>query len=956
MFDFTLVNDDQKKAITATEGPVLIIAGPGTGKTFTLVKRIAYLVQEKHIAPESIMVVTFTEKAARELLTRISDEFLDAGVQINVNEMYVGTFHAVCLRLLKENSEYTENEKNLRMMDAFEQHYIVCRNIELFSCLPDFSRLITSKSHWKQAQEICRYVNQIMEELVDVNDLLSDKDKDMQFLGKLTIRYRDLLERNGVMDFSSIQTKTLCMLKDYPEVLEKVQSSIHYIMVDEYQDTNYIQEQLVFLMAGKRKNICVVGDDDQGMYRFRGATIRNILEFPSKFDCEECTIVHLNKNYRSEPDIIRFYNRWMENVDGINLFNWDKYRYEKKIIAASSNVSNGIAVYALGGSETAQKEDILRTIHMLLDNGAISDLNQIACLFRSVKSKEAIELGRYLEENGIPVYSPRSDMFFEREEIKQILGCLMLCFGSYLNDLKHNSFTNHISDKLREYFISCVRAANQLYMSNKALHEYIQKQIKDIADLNRENEDGLLDIFYKLLAFEPFSSYLNADIQDNVLTTRAARNLSEISRLLSQFGHLHGMHSITAINRYSMPEELFNVFVRYLYEDGLGEYEDDSEYAPKGCISFMTIHQSKGLEFPVVIVGSLRNAPRSRSDYMMTALENRFFHRPPYEPDADIKYFDFWRLYYTAFSRAQNLLILAVQDQLGKAFGPYIRELPSIKAFGFNMTFSQTKKLNYKRTYSFTSHIAVYEGCPIQYKFYKEYGFAQNRMFHTSVGSLVHATLEDMNKCIIGGHLERVNESSIREWFILNYQRMQEQTGYYLTEEQQEQALQQVIRYYQHRKDELGRVWKAEEEINLVLPDYILQGVIDLVEGLDDTVEIVDYKTGPKPDIIQDSSRVEHYRKQLEIYAYLIEKRYGKKVSRMHLYYTSTLEGNPLITFNWNQRDVELVIREVTDIVKKIESKDFHKSVQNNYACKFCDLRFYCDSKNMRRMPDGNLS
>ena len=189
MFDFTRVNDDQKKAVTAVDGPALIIAGPGTGKTFTLVKRIAYLVLEKHVAPGEIMTVTFTEKAARELLTRISDEFLASGAQININEMYIGTFHAVCLRLLKENSEYADNDRPLRMMDAFEQLYLVCRNIDLFNSLPDFSRLISGKNRWKQAQEICRYVNQIMEELADVDALMSDADRDMRFLGKITVRF-----------------------------------------------------------------------------------------------------------------------------------------------------------------------------------------------------------------------------------------------------------------------------------------------------------------------------------------------------------------------------------------------------------------------------------------------------------------------------------------------------------------------------------------------------------------------------------------------------------------------------------------------------------------------------------------------------------------------------------------------------------------------------------------------
>ena len=376
--------------------------------------------------------------------------------------------------------------------------------------------------------------------------------------------------------------------------------------------------------------------------------------------------------------------------------------------------------------------------------------------------------------------------------------------------------------------------------------------------------------------------------------------------------------------------------------DGIGEYEDESEYAPSGCVSFMTIHQSKGLEFPVVVVGSLGNVPKRNSDPLMMSVENRFFHRPPYEPMADIKYFDFWRLYYTAFSRAQNLLVLATKKEDSKYFGSYISELPRIQEFESTARFENVKAVNYKHVYSFTSHIAVYDGCPTQYKFYKEYAFAQNKMFHTSVGSLVHATLEDMNNCIIDGHIERVNEEAITSWFELNYKSMQEQTGYYLTDEQKENALSQVIRYFHHRKDELGRVWKAEEEINLVLPEYLLQGVIDLVEGEGDTVEIVDYKTGPKPNIEGHPERVEHYKKQLEIYAYLIEKRYAKKVSRMHLYYTSTLEGNPIISFEWSRDAIDKTVEEITQTVHDIEDKKFELKVQNSYACEFCDMRYVC--------------
>lgn len=943
-FDFGQVNDHQKEAVLSTEGPVLIIAGPGTGKTFTLVKRLAYLVIEKRIKPSEIMVVTFTEKAGKELLTRISNEFIQYDLCININEMYIGTFHSVCLRLMKEHSEYIEDENSkYRMLDAFEQAYLVCRNIDCFNRLGGYSRHIRPKTVWKQALEICRYVNQMMEELVDVNAMEADEDEDMRFLGKLVKRYRELLERNRVMDFSSIQTKTYDMLKKHLDVLAKIQNSVRYIMVDEYQDTNFIQEQLMLLLAGARKNICVVGDDDQGMYRFRGATIRNILEFPSKFEPNECKVIHLDVNYRSEPEIIDFYNHWMKDAGGENLFNWSAFRYPKTIRAGKQPMLKNNAVFSCGGdSIDSEKADLLAMVKKLLQNGNIHNLNQVAVLFRSVKSEEATQIGAYFEANGFPVYSPRSDMFFARLEIKQILGCLIMCFQSYMIDLKKNLFINGIATGLREYYIDCLRAAVPLTKADGELSAYIEETRNFIITLKSESEIGFLDIFYHIIAHAPFNAYLQADLKKNIIESRAARNLSEISRMLSRFAFLHGMHVFTEANKLALPEEFFNVFLKYMYEDGIGEYEDDSEYAPSGCISFMTIHQSKGLEFPVVIAGSLGSVPKRNSDPLLYSAENRFFHRKSYEPMADIKFFDFWRLYYTAFSRAQNLLVLAAKKKESKYFGEHLSRLPNVDSFHERVPFAGVKAVNYKRVYSFTSHISIYDGCPKQYKYYKEYGFSQHKMFHTSVGTLVHATLEDINKCIIAGRLDRVNEESIAEWFALNCRNVREQTGYCLTEEQRDNALEQVIRYYHHRQNELGKVWKAEEEINLVLPNYILQGVIDLVEGQGDVVEIVDYKTGPKPDVNGHPERVEHYRKQLEIYAYLIEKRYGKKVGRMHLYYTNCEDGNPLISFEWTRNAIDNTVREISDTISRIERKEFEGNASNSYACAYCDMRYLC--------------
>ena len=464
----------------------------------------------------------------------------------------------------------------------------------------------------------------------------------------------------------------------------------------------------------------------------------------------------------------------------------------------------------------------------------------------------------------------------------------------------------------------------------------------EIESLKEQIEGGCLNLFYHILAFSPFSDYLQTDLRENITKTRATRNLSEISRMLSKYAFLHDMHSITKINQIAMPEELFNIYLRYMIEDGIGEYEDESEYAPDGCVSFMTIHQSKGLEFPVVVVGSLGNTPRRNSDPLLYTAETKLFCRAPFEPLADIKYFDFWRLYYTAFSRAQNMLVLTTKKQDAKYFKDFIEVTQRIETFASKHKFESVKEVNYKHMYSFTSHISVYDGCPKQYKFYKEYAFAQNQMFQTSVGSLVHATLEDLNKCVMSGRQSEITKERIKQWFELNYQSMQKQTGYFLDEQQYVGAFEQILHYYDYRKEELCRVWKAEEEINLVLPHYILQGIIDLMDGVGDTIEIVDYKTGPMPDIEGHPERVEHYRKQLEVYAYLVEKQYHKKVTRMHLFYTSKLEGNPMITFEYEKKNIEATVAEIDATIQKIENKDFCGDVTNNYACKFCDMKYVC--------------
>ena len=620
MYDFENANDGQQKAISTTEGPVLITAGPGTGKTFTLVQRAIYLIQECGVAPEQIFIATFTEKAAKELITRITNELAARSISVNVNEVYIGTFHSICLRIIKENIEFTRLKKNYRLLDSFDQQYLVFRSIYKFKNIENIETVMPNGGSWIWANAICSYVNNLAEELVDVKAMSEDPDISIVVLSNIMTVYQNLLEDENLIDFSTIQTECYRLLTENPDILDRLRENIKYIMVDEYQDTNFIQEQIIFLLAGKRQNICVVGDDDQGLYRFRGATIRNILEFPSKFAEGECKIIPLTVNYRSDSDIVNFYNEWMATTSGSKFkFEWGKFRYPKKIEPheKSSIQSPCVVKLASADDEDEWHERILSFINKLKDSGKLTDYNQLAFLFNSVKHQRVTSLATFLEANGINVYSPRSDMFFKRDEIKLSLGCLMLMFPKYVKGLEDGSY-QFLQPEQYFYYRDCILMANGLLKDpeNTDILKFIRQHGKSHVGLTGTTDYAYSGLLYQLFMFEPFKGILDTDLGLGVVDIRPTRNLALLTQVIGKYEYLHRIDVLDAREYRGQrridqdTEMLFNLYLRLLIDGGITEYEDDAEYAPSGCVSFLTIHQSKGMEFPIVFVDSLGNTPR----------------------------------------------------------------------------------------------------------------------------------------------------------------------------------------------------------------------------------------------------------------------------------------------------------------------------------------------------------
>jgi DNA helicase II / ATP-dependent DNA helicase PcrA len=951
-------NRDQKQVIESLDGPVLIVAGPGSGKTFSLVERTANLLATRDVAPERVLISTFTEKAAKELKTRITDRLQKSGSAINPMDLTVGTLHSIFLDMIEEFRAFSRIRRNFTILDKFDQQYFVFQRLPEFreiDGLEAFIRPTPGLSSWRVADRLCGYLNKISEEAVDPGAMATASATELQILGAAYTRYQALLEQYNYVDFSTIQVEVLRLL-GLPEVEEKLCSRFDYLMIDEYQDTNTIQERIVLKLASGHHNICVVGDDDQALYRFRGASIRNILEFPSRFPAGSCKQIYLTKNYRSHPDIVDFYNRWMDLAD------WHgsdrSYRFGKVIEAASDDRATRPVVFKVSGEDGEDNwaSETVAFLTKLRADDIVKDWNQVAFLFRSVRNPKVVRFANDLEAAGIPIFAPRSNMYFERDEIRLMIGAYMFLFPQYGSI---RATREGMQLDVWAYFDRCLSdfIAHLKSGEDAQIAAWIKDKARQHLSLSENTNYSFANLFYDLVQFPTFSRYLGEDIaHGGVRDSRSARNLAKFSRLLNKFEYLYNVIILQPDRLERDLLMLFNYFLRFLWDGGIEEYEDEAEYAPSGCVSLMTIHQSKGLEFPIVIAGSLDAVPRHQQSPLDALLEAEFGEGEPFEPLDRIKTFDFWRLFYTAYSRAQNMLVLSCQENTPKAkgqrnvptqyFKPVYTPLKSWRELTFDPAVTKLATIkagNLKHSYSFTSDVLIFEACPQQYRFFKDLEFAPVRTNAILFGTLVHQTIEDIHKAVLRGDEKKVTTDRIDHWFRTNYANISQQERVYLGEPVLRIARRHVATYVDRERNNWHRLREAEVELSLLKDDYVLTGNVDLIQAEDGAWEIIDFKTEKKPDLIDDAEKVARYRRQLQIYAHLFEEKRGVRVDRMALYYTGEESGNPRITFNRETADIKGTIDQVDSVIGKIVANDYGLKERPEKLCKNCDFRSFCD-------------
>lgn len=934
-------NRDQERAIKHTEGPLLIIAGPGSGKTEVLIYRALNLILRKDIKPENILLCTFTEKAAEQLKARLKLYLFRCGRDdIDLSKMSVGTIHSICNSIIQDHINRIPNlHRNYEVLEELTQTLFLYENFEeIFGEPIEDKYLGRWQSLWYTIEHATLYFNKITEECIDVDLLKRDKNIFLRLLADAYIRYRKKLDETNRIDFSFQQKHVLDLLQNDKWVRKKLRNQYQYIMIDEYQDTNYVQEQLMLYLAKPQNNICVVGDDDQALYRFRGATVRNILEFKSHFKDGECAKEKLQTNYRSHKDIIAVYNDFMND----EIWKEDgklRYRFPKKIEHNSESADANLdyaSVFGIIDKEFAPKK-VAEAILFLRKNNIISDLNQVAFFMRSIAYGNIKPFLEEFERRGIPFYAPRAKKYFENDEVKEIVACFIQIL-SYTGE--------EVRDK--EIFQEITKYCDSVYneLKNKCktqkkylkLAEYLDEIASKIHYLKGKDtlEIGLLDIFYQILSYEPFSSYL----EDEAM----ARNLAIFSRLLLLFQQYYHLPIVSAKNKHVMAGRFFNSYLRFLVLNGLNEYEDPYDIFPSGKIQVMTIHQAKGLEFPVVFIAGLekRNPPRDNIDQVL----GPYYHREEFEPPALMNDFDQMRLSYVAFSRPQYLLGLVSTKAPFKYYRRIFDKVADYDTIDKNKWLKIRAKTKEKRAakleYGFTSHINVYDTCPRQYLMYKEYEFTPARAAQRIFGSLVHHTIEDIHRHVLEKLPGDLTEDTVLEYFEKNKRGFIKQGVHPFNEEA---AREHVLNYFRNNEEIISKVKETEFEVVVEKSDYYLKGILDLIAGDDGSVSILDFKAQSRPS--PESAAIENYRRQLAVYAHIVEKKRGVRPARTMIYWTGEAEkANAIMEIHSRPDEVEKVISHFDEVVQKIRKKEFKVQKRpDKKTCSECDFRYCCQIK-----------
>ncbi len=974
VLDLKKLNKEQKEAVVHGKGPLLIVAGAGTGKTTVITQRIAYLIEKELAKPEEILAVTFTEKAAGEMEERV-DRLLPYGYI----DLWVLTFHSFCERVLKDHALDIGLPADFKVLDPTAGWLLVRQNLDKFKLnyykplgnpTKFIQALISHFSHCKD-QEI------YPEDYLEYTDKLKTRDDAPENQETERIKevadafhvYQKLLLENSYLDFGDLINYCLKLFKKRPLILEKHREKFKYILVDEFQDTNWSQCELIKVLAAPKNNLTVCADDDQAIYRWRGASFSNIIQF--KKDFPKAKQISLVKNYRSAQSILDLAYKFIKANDPDRLEYVNKIN--KKLIA--NNKGKGLIEHISAKNLDEEVGKTIKKILEILKKDKEANYNDIAILVRA--NNTASSFTKALERAGLPYQFLASKGLYSKPIILDVISYFKLLDNYHESPAVYRIFNLPF---LRIPYEDIVRITQYSHRKTKSLYEAMEELalISGISEKTQEKITFILSLIKKhatlsreKIVSEIFLAFLG---ESGYLKYLALKDDKEQIDILNQF-----YKRIKSFEESTMEPSLKNFMEEITFEIESGEegkLEFDPEQGPD-MIKVMTIHGAKGLEFKYVFLVNM-------VDKRFPTIERKDLIELPEElikdikPKGNVHLQEERRICYVAMTRAKKELYFTSAEDYGlvrkKRLSRFLIEMGykdksetiNLKSKNGLLRPSSTKNSEDKRKreskylpehFSF-SQLAAFEKCPLQYKFNfilkvpikGKAVFSFGKTMHNTFYSFLKVVSESNknNQGDLFGFQEKKakttkKDNSFKLEDLLEIYEKNWIGEWYENKSQKEEYFKLgkkiVKNFYQEFIKNPPKILKINDSFALEMPFNLkigkntLYGVIDRIDEKEEGVAIIDYKTGNSKEKLMPEDK-----EQLLIYQIAAEEIF--KVKPKELIYDYLNDGKK-VSFLGSDKEKEHLKEKINLEIEDIKKSNFDPTP--GWQCKFCDFKNICD-------------
>ncbi len=937
-FDLKNLNQEQKKAVTFGGGPLLIIAGAGTGKTMTLIYRMAYLIKEKGVKPGEILALTFTDKAAQEMEDRVNDILPNS-----YGDLWVSTFHVFCESVLRENGLDIGLPTNFKLLDDTSSWLLIKKNLDKFDL--DYYKPLANPT--RLIHGLVKHFNDCKDQFIFPEDYLKyvkkvkrEDKKRIKEVANAYKTYQKILLENDLLDFGDLINYALKIFKKRPLILKRYREKYEYLLIDEFQDINWSQYELIKILARPENNVTVSSDDDQSIFQFRGASFDNVFRFEEDFPKTKQVV--LTKNYRSTQDILDLSYKFIQQNNPHRLEH--SKGVSKKL--KSTVGKKGIIKHLHFNTLEQEVRGVIEKIDEILKNDKKAELGDFAILIR--KNSSAEPFSRALERYNIPYkfialkglysksvildvisYFKLLDNYHESKSLYRVL--TFPFFDIPIEDIATiNSFSKRKSQSTFETLKNINLISNKL--SKKTI-----KKIEFILDLLEKH--SLLAT--KRNVSEVFVSFLRDSGYLKYLTEQ---------KVLEDFNYINQFYEkLKAFEESNLDPRLKNFMVELELELESGE-TGNLEFNPElglDIVKIMTIHNAKGLEFKYVFLVNLVNR--------VFPSDNR---RNPIEIPEELRKDSFLakkshleeerRLFYVGMTRAEKgLFFTSAENYKGlkrkKKISRFLKELgfegkEKVEVKEEEITQkkeTRKRKVNLKLPSYFSfSQLKAFDVCPLQYKFAHVLKVPRSGKAVFSYGKTMHDTLSRFVSDFLKEKrdfkylLKIYEEEWVDDWYFDKEQREK----YF---EKGRKSLKLFYNNFLKRKPSIlvkNETPFLEKKFNLKIGDYDLIGKIDRVDKVKGGVEIIDYKTGKAKDKLRAKDK-----KQLLIYQIAAQEAFDLNVKKLTFYF---LDKGKRLSFLGSDENIEKERKKIVSEIEEIKKKKFEPDP--GWNCKYCDFQDIC--------------